>query len=152
MSELEQSQFNGWAKVEVMGRQTHIGFVRTEAYGQAVMFRVDTPELPERDYVLKAPAYVTTDSGAQVWTPAGATVRRGASLGCTVLIGAGSIYRILPCNEATALQAIEADQRAELKLIAVPQVFALAATVGEISHDQDDDDDDDDDDPYEDRP
>jgi hypothetical protein len=50
-SDLPQAQFNGWARVEVMGHQTHIGYVRTEAYGAAVLFRVDTPDLPEREYV-----------------------------------------------------------------------------------------------------
>lgn len=30
MNELPQAQFNGWARVEVMGHQTHIGFVKTD--------------------------------------------------------------------------------------------------------------------------
>ena len=50
MSEENQASFSGWAKVEVMGHQSHIGFVRTEAYGQAVMFRIHTPELPVREF------------------------------------------------------------------------------------------------------
>ena len=120
MSEQAQAQFNGWARVEVMGHQTHIGYVRTEAYGQAVMFRVDTPELPEREYTLTAPAYV---SGS--WTPSGATVKREAVRGCSVLVGAGSIYRILPCDEAAAISAIEESQRAELKLISLPEMKML---------------------------
>jgi hypothetical protein len=75
MNEQQQAQFNGWAKVEVMGHQTHIGFVKTEAYGQAVMFRVDTPELPAREYVLTEPAYVreqvSEDLHSSRWAPAG---------------------------------------------------------------------------------
>ena len=39
-----QAEFKGWAKVEVMGHQSHIGYVTTEAYGQAVLFRIDRPE------------------------------------------------------------------------------------------------------------
>ena len=113
--EQQQAQFNGWARVEVMGHQTHIGYVKTEAYGQAVMFRIDTPELPEREYTLTEPEYV-----AGSWTPAGAKVQRSASPGCSVLVGAGSIYRILPCDEAAALKAIETSQRSELKLISLP--------------------------------
>jgi hypothetical protein len=120
MSEENQASFTGWARVEVMGHQTHIGFVKTEAYGQAVMFRVDTPELPEREYVLTEPAYVST-----VWTRAGATVRRIARPGCSVLVGAGSIYRIIPCTEAAALKAIDADERAVLKLVSLPESAAL---------------------------
>lgn len=121
MDELKQAQFNGWARVEVMGHQTHIGFVRTEAYGQAVMFRIDTPERPEREYVLEEPAYVEGR-----WTPQGAKVQRAAMPGLSVLVGAGSIYRIIPCSEAAALKAVEANQRAELKLIELPPEKALA--------------------------
>jgi len=121
----QQTQFEGWAKVEVMGHQTHIGFVRTEAYGQAVMFRIDTPELPERDYVLTEPAYTRGQINEAIaetrWTPAGATVRRVARPGCSVLVGAASIYRIIPCTEAAALRAIDSEERTELKLISLPE-------------------------------
>ena len=90
MSE-QQAQFNGWARVEVMGHQTHIGYVKTEAYGNTVLFRVDTPDLPEREFILEEPAYVD-----QRWTQAGAKVQRPAVQGVSVLIGAASIYRIVP--------------------------------------------------------
>lgn len=119
MSE-QQAQFNGWARVEVMGHQTHIGFVKTEAYGAAVMFRVDTPELPEREYVLEEPAYVDGR-----WTAAGAKVQRSASSGVSVLIGAASIYRMIPCTEDAALKAIEASVRSELKLVEPPPARAI---------------------------
>ena len=103
MSEdLPQAQFSGWARVEVMGHQTHIGYVRTEAYGAAVLFRVDTPELPEREWVLEKPEW--GDSGM---IPAGTKVKRPGSPGVSVLIGAGSIYRIVPCSEAAALRVLE---------------------------------------------
>lgn len=117
-----QAEFKGWARVEVMGHQTHIGFVRTEAYGQAVLFRIDTPELPEREYILEQPAYVRGG-----WLPAGSKVQRPAAPGCSVLVGAASIYRIVPCTEAAALRAIESNERAELKLIELPPDKALAA-------------------------
>ena len=139
----QQASFNGWARVEVMGHQTHIGYVRTEAYGQAVMFRIDTPELPEREYILTEPAYAEGH-----WTPAGAKVRRAASPGCSVLVGAGSIYRIIPCSEQAALKAIEAGVRAELKLIELPP--AKAITAGDQRDDPDEDDHSEYDDPDED--
>ena len=120
MNQEQQAQFNGWARVEVLGHQSHIGFVRTEAYGAAVLFRIDTPELPEREYTLEEPAYVEGR-----WTPAGAKVQRAASPGVSVLVGAGSIYRIAPCTEAAALAAIERGVRAELKLISLPEAKAL---------------------------
>jgi hypothetical protein len=135
----QQAQFNGWARVEVMGHQTHIGYVRTEAYGQAVLFRIDTPEFPEREYVLTEPGYVDGK-----WTLAGAKVKRAAKPGCSVLIGAGSIYRIVPCSEAAALKALESSQRAELKLVELPPQMALAAGVEDPGDDEDDPDEQDD--------
>ena len=130
MSAEQQASFNGWARVEVMGHQSHIGYVRTEAYGQAVMFRIDRPELPEREYTLREPAYVkfstSPDSWESRWVPAGAVVKRSAEPGCSVLVGAGSVYRILPCDEAAALRAIESSQRSELKLISLPPEKTLA--------------------------
>lgn len=140
MNELPQAQFNGWARVEVMGHQQHIGYVRTEVYGGAVLFRIDTPELSDREYVLAEPAYVsfTEGDGAKKskWCPAGSTVQRVACPGVSVLVGAGSIYRICPCTEDAALKAIDATERAELKLIALPNVAALPAP----SNDEDDSD------------
>lgn len=135
MNDQAQASFNGWAKVEVMGHQTHIGYVRTEAYGQAVMFRIDTPELPEREYVLPEPAYVRGS-----WTPAGTTVKREAVPGCSVLVGAGSIYRILPCDETAALRAIEQNGRTELKVISLPPEKALAVSFDFAHHEEHDDD------------
>ena len=120
--EEKQSSFNGWAKVEVMGHQSHIGFVKTEAYGQAVLFRIDTPELQDREYTLEEPAYVDGK-----WTPVGSKVLRSGSPGVSVLVGAGSIYRIVPCTEGVALKAIERDVRGELKLVSLPEPKALAA-------------------------
>jgi len=122
MDELPQAQFNGWARVEVMGHQTHIGYVRTEAYGQAVMFRVDTPELPEREYELARPEWA-----GDTYCQAGTKVQRPAEPGVTVLIGAASIYRIVPCTEEAARKAIEANRRTELKLVSLPPQMALAA-------------------------
>lgn len=137
MNEDQQSRFEGWAKIEIFGRQQHIGFCRTETYGQATLFRIDTPELPERDYVLTEPAYTrftvseTRDVWESRWTPAGATVRKLARPGSTVLVGAGSIYRIIPCTEAAAMLAIDQTERAELKLISLPERNALGS--GEVS-------------------
>lgn len=122
-----QAEFKGWARVEVMGHQTHIGFVRTEAYGQAVMFRIDTPELPEREYVLDSPMYADTADGLRTYCREGTRVKRAAVPGVTVLVGAGSIYRIVPCTEAAALVAIESAARAPHKLIELPPDKALAA-------------------------
>lgn len=122
MSEIQQAQFSGWARVEVMGHQAHIGFVRTEAYGQAVLFRIDTPELPEREYELARPEWC-----GEKYCPVGTKVKREAEPGVSVLIGAGSIYRIVPCTEAVAREAIEASRRTNLKLVSLPAEKMLEA-------------------------
>lgn len=136
MNEQQQASFSGWAKVEVMGHQSHTGFCRTEAYGSAVLFRIDTPELPEREYVLTEPAYAQNGERSS-WTPAGAKVRRLASPGVSVLVGAGSIYRIIPCTEAVAMKAIEADMRSPLKLVELPPQLAIEPTGSEWPDGQD---------------
>ena len=122
MNTENQADFSGWAKVEVMGHQSHIGFVKTEAYGGAVLFHIAAPELPEREYVLEEPSYVDGR-----WTGAGAKVQRAAMPGHSVLVGAASIYRILPLSEAAAMLAIEREGRSELKLIEPPPGAALLA-------------------------
>jgi hypothetical protein len=119
MSE-QQSEFQGWARVEVMGHQTHIGFVKTEAYGAAVLFRIDSPGSPEREYVLESPEYAYPIEGKpdlRTWCPAGTKVRRQPRPPVSVLVGAGSIYRIIPCTEAVALATIERETRAELIVV-----------------------------------
>jgi hypothetical protein len=120
VSEEQQASFTGWAKVEIMGHQSHIGFVRTEAYGQAVLFRIDVPSLPEREFVLEDPEYIENR-----WTPAGSKVQRPAIEGTSVLVGSGSIYRMLPCSEAAAMKAIESLARPQLKIIELAQQKAI---------------------------
>jgi hypothetical protein len=141
MSEQEQAKFDGWAIVDVLGHQRYVGYVHTEAYGQAVMFRVDVPSLPEREYALKEPQYVNDGSGFSRWAPVGSLVKRAATPGYTKLIGAGSIYSISPCDEAAGMEAIELTQRPELKLISRPE-DAQKALAAAPRYDNDDDDDD----------
>jgi hypothetical protein len=116
----DQNEFRGWAKVEVMGHQSHIGYVVTEVYGQACMFRVDSPAVPESEVVLAAGSY--DDEGR--YCPAGSTVKRHAIEAVTVLIGSGSIYRIIPCTEEVALAAIR-PSRTPFSLIKLPETVLL---------------------------
>lgn len=108
-----------------MGKQQHIGFVQTECYGAVVLFRVDTPGAPDREYVLEAPQFARTLDGNSQYCPKGATVRRVARPAVSVLIGAASIYRMTPCTEEVALRAIEREQRGELMLVKLPETAAL---------------------------
>jgi len=129
----QQAKFDGWAIVDVLGHQRYVGYVTTEAYGQAVLFRIDVPELAERERVTKQPGYVDSR-----YVPAGTTVKEGAVAGYTKLIGAGSIYAITPCTKAAALEAVEQSQPRPLMSVQLPPDRALAAQVdgaGEVDFD-----------------
>ncbi len=115
MSEAKQSNFEGWAIVELMGHQTEIGFVTTEAYGQAVLFRIDTPELPEREFTLTRPETVGFE-----WTPAGSRVKRPSVPGKSRLVAPGSLYALNPCTEEAARTALESTVARRLILIEAP--------------------------------
>jgi hypothetical protein len=135
MAEAKQSAFEGWAVVELMGHQMEIGFVTTEAYGQAVMFRVDTPDLPEREFELISPEYIRGD-----WVPAGSKVKRPAVPPCTRLVAPGSLYAINPCTEEAARTALERVSPRPLILVEVAPGKALAAASTDADGDLDEDD------------
>lgn len=127
MAEPKVSSFEGWALVEMFGHAKEVGYVTTEAYGSAVLFRCDTPELPEREYVLESPEYAVDSAAGTRWAPAGAKVKRPASPAKSRLIGPGAIYSITPCTEATARAALERVIRRELILLEMPDKVKLLA-------------------------
>lgn len=128
--ELEkQNEFNGWAKVEINGHNTHIGQVTTQVFGTDVLFRIDQPEVPEDSRVSDRDGYIDGR-----FVPKGTTIKRGAIPPASVLVGAGSIYRITPCTEAAALKAIEHSVCRPLIPVGLPELAALP------SPEEDDDD------------
>lgn len=139
----EQASFNGWARVEVMGHQSHIGHVTTESYGGAVLFRIDNPGLPEEEKTLDAPEWIGDQR-----CPSGSVVKLGAIPPVSVLVGAGSIYRIVPCTEEAAMVATRTSQRRPLMLVKLAEAPAIASAPdveqdqGEPYGSQEDDDDD----------
>lgn len=118
------SQFSGWALIEIMGRDRAAGFVTTEYFGSACLFRVDTPALPEREFVLKSPEYVE-----HTWTPAGATVKRPESPARTRFLGPSSIFSLIPCTEEAARAAIEEIYPRPMILLKMPQQAQLNPSV-----------------------
>lgn len=121
MSEQQQAKFEGWAIVDVLGHQRYVGYVTTEAYGQAVLFRIDVPALEERERVTKRPGY----AAAGRYLPAGTTVKEGAVDGYTKLVGSGSIYAITPCTKEAALAAVEETQPRPLMSVQLPPERAI---------------------------
>ena len=133
MTEPKVSSFEGWAVVEMFGHAKEIGYVTTEAFGAAVLFRCDTPELPEREFVLERPEYIYDDRDIARMRPAGSKVKRPGSPAKTRLIGPGAIYSITPCTEETARRAIEQFARRPLILLELPkeEQRALPATTSD---------------------
>lgn len=110
----EQAKFEGWAIVEMMGHQREIGFVTTEAFGQAVMFRIDTPELPEREFELTRPEWV---EGQVEMCGVGTKVKRQSSPARSRLVAPGALYAINPCTEQAAREALERSVHRPLMVI-----------------------------------
>ena len=138
MTEKEaQAKFEGWAIVEVFGHQRYAGFVCTEVFGQAVLFRVDVPALEPRQRTTKRPGYHPT-SGE--YLPAGTVVDEGAVQGYTKLLGTGAIYAITPCTQEAVLKAIEDMQPRPWMKVTVPEQPALAPASVVAGPDDDDDD------------
>ena len=122
MSEAAQSSFEGWAVVEMMGHRKEIGFVTTQAFGQAVLFRVDTPELQEREFELTRPEYVEA-----TWMASGTKVKRAAAPARSCLVAPSSLYALNPCSEEAAREAIERAFPRPLILVERPPQRAIAA-------------------------
>jgi hypothetical protein len=126
-TDVKQGTFEGWAVVEMMGHRKEIGYVTTQAFGQAVLFRVDTPELPEREYVLESPEYASDKSDGTQWCPVGTKVKRGATSARSCLVAPSSLYAINPCSEQAAMALIERNVHRPLIVLELPEQAALQA-------------------------
>jgi hypothetical protein len=140
-NEVKQAAFEGWAIVEMMGHRKEIGFVTTQAFGQAVLFRVDVPELPEREYVLDSPEYARANGERERWCPIGTKVKRSSSPSRSCLVAPSSLYAINPCSEEAAMLAIERSIHRPLIALEIPPQAALppAPDAEEWEDDQDGD-------------
>lgn len=119
--ENEQAKFEGWAIVELMGHQREAGFVTTEAYGQAVLFRVDVPEIPEREEILRRDEWTGVD-----YVRAGSKVLRVKLAARSRLISPSAVYAINPCTEEAARLAVGTVPRT-LILLEAPRDRTLQA-------------------------
>jgi hypothetical protein len=116
----QQARFEGWAVLEIFGHQRYAGYVTTEAYGQAVMFRIDVPPLEERERITRSYEWIDDRN-----VPPGSTVKEAAVPGYTKLFGVGAIYGITPCTQDAAVKAVAAMQPRKLQLISLGQERAL---------------------------
>lgn len=133
---MPQSTFSGWCVVELFGRQTEIGYVTTDSFGDAVMFRIEIPPLTEREYALTEPQYV-----GSTWMAAGTKVRRPAVPGRSRLVSPGAVYSLNPCTEEAALAALERTSPRPLIAIDVPAGLIQAPEPEDEDNSLDDEDD-----------
>lgn len=113
--------FEGWAILEIFGHQRYAGYVTTQAFGTASMFRLDVPALQARERTTKRPGYVDG-----TYAPAGSLVKEGPVQGYTKLFGVAAIYAMTPCTKEAALKAIEEIQPRPLMEVQVPTEEAKA--------------------------
>jgi hypothetical protein len=104
-----QAKFEGWAVI-----------------GNAAMFQLDVPELPEREYVLARPEW-----GTDGLIPAGSTVTKELIAGRTRLINPSAVYALNPCTEEAARKAIDAGARREIKIIKLAEGKQLVQAIPE---------------------
>lgn len=122
-----QNSFSGWALLELFGHQKEVGHVETVYFGDKALFRVDVPELPEREHILTSPQYAETDPGVRSWCPAGSKVKRKAVPARSRFISPGALYAMNPCTEEAARQAMESLVSRPLILVEAPAGKTLLA-------------------------
>lgn len=118
--DIPQGKFESWAVVELLGHRKEVGYVTSRAFGPAVLFQVDCPALPEREYVLESPGYAEVEGRGNVWCPKGTKVRRSAAPAKSCLVAPGSLYAINPCSEQAAMRVIELNVARALVALELP--------------------------------
>ena len=131
----QQAKFEGWAVIGLFGHQKEAGFVTTEYYGGAAMFRIDVPELPAREWILEQPQR----GDNYELLPVGTKVKREAVSARTRLVGPGAVYDMTPCTEELVRRAIERGINRPLIVLELPKDKQL--TAGEPPEDDDEEED-----------
>lgn len=122
----QTSEFTGWAKVEMMGRNVEVGYVTTRYFGPAALFQIDIPGIEEHEEILSRPEYVGPE-GDETWTPAGSVVKRPAVASRTSMIGPSTIYRMTPCSEEIARAALSERRPRAIAVVSLAPSKSLPA-------------------------
>jgi hypothetical protein len=96
MSVDQTAKFDGWASVEIMGHQRELGLVSTEYYGNQAMFRIDSPEIDQREVTLLDGAYDTT---SHQYLNRGSRVLKSHIPPKIRIVGSSAIFAINPMSE-----------------------------------------------------
>jgi hypothetical protein len=135
--ETPQNTLETWAVVELMGHQREVGFVTTQYYGAACMFKIDVPELPERESMLTRPKWIEGKHA-----PAGTTIKEAAQPGRSRMVGVSSVYALNPCDRETAIKVLEETSSREIQIVSLAgaQQLPLSTSLpGEEDLEPDDD-------------
>jgi hypothetical protein len=124
--EQQGAKFEGWAVIELFGHNKEAGLVTTEYFGDRAMFRIDIPELPEREIVLKREEYLEVQ-GKYRMVPKGSKVQRQAVAARTRLVNPGAVYALNPCTEDAARRVIEELVPRKLAIVELAQDKQLTA-------------------------
>ncbi len=132
MTENKQSNFEGWAIVDLFGYHQEAGFVRTELLGQTAFLRIDAPEIPPKEYVLEDHLWMNN----QLVVP-GSKVRTTSIPARTRLVGAGAVFAINPATEEEVRQFL-AEKRVPAEVIEQadhqPTTSEIISTLPSFSH------------------
>jgi hypothetical protein len=120
MSEEQQTKFDSYAIVEVMGRQTYAGKVTEQAFGGACLLRVDVPALSE-----KREPYTDYETVDGLYQRVMKERVLPGTQAFTKFIGIGSIYAMTPCTEAAAVAAAARLRHAPVSVVDIPERIAL---------------------------
>lgn len=124
----QQARFEGWAVIELFGHQREAGFVTTQYFGNAAMFQLDVPELPEREWILERPEWIDN-----VLAREGSKVKKEATPGRSRLINPSAVYAMNPATEEAVRKALDNGSR-KIKLIELAETQQISAgepTIGE---------------------
>ena len=111
----EQTKFEGFACVELMGHGFEAGYVQTVYFGGPAMFRIDTPNLPASPEI-ELPHAGWLDG---VFCGPGTKYNRAEIPGRTCFVGVTTIFRMTPCDEATARAALERRIERPIKILSL---------------------------------
>lgn len=128
----DESEFSGWAVLEIFGHSKEIGYVSTKYFGGPALFRVDQPPLPERKYVLTSAQWI-----GEKLAGVGTEVLREAVPGKTAFVGPSAIFRMTPCSEETAIRAVEELIPAPIKILHLVERKQIPAAEADYSDGQD---------------
>ena len=119
---MENSEFSGWAKVELMGRNVLVGYVTTKYFGQAALLQVDIPGVEAHEETLVHPEYVEGQ-----WCPSGSVVKRPDIPSASPMVNPASIYRLTACTEEVAKRELNERRPRAIAVVKLPEGYTARA-------------------------